>query len=303
MRVLISGASGMIGGALSARLRADGHFVVALSRRPGPGDIGWNPAAGEGPHLASSSAVGEECFDAVVHLAGESIASGRWTAAKKARILDSRVRGTRLLTEALASSRQPPRTLLAASAIGFYGDRPGETLDESSASGGGFLAEVCRQWEAAAEPARAAGVRVVHTRFGMVLSADGGALKPLLTVFRLGLGGPIGSGRQTWSWIALDDVAAALAHLLTAEDVAGPVNVAAPNPLPQRDFAACLGRQLGRPAFLPLPAFGARLALGQMAGELLLPDQRVRPARLLDSGFTFAHPDLPEALRSLLGAR
>ena len=301
MRVLISGASGLIGSALRARLTASGHDVAALSRRPGPGDVGWNPATGQGPHLASPTAVGEElAFDAVVHLAGESIASGRWTPAKKARILDSRLRGTRLLAEALASMRQPPRTLLSASASGFYGDRPGEVLDESSPSGSGFLADVCRQWEAAAEPARAAGLRVVHPRFGMVLSPNGGALEPLLTVFRLGLGGPIGNGRQVWSWIALDDVAAALAHLLAAEDVAGPVNVAAPNPLPQREFAACLGRELRRPAVLPLPAFAARLVLGEMAGELLLPDQRVRPARLIDSGFTFALPDLPEALHSLL---
>ena len=294
MNVLISGAHGLIGSTLSAKLRSAGHSVTALTRSPRPGAIGWDPDAGrlEGGQL--------EGFDAAVHLAGESIASGRWTAAKKKEILDSRVRGTRLLSETLAKLTQKPATLVLASAIGYYGHRPGEVLDESSSAGQCFLAEVCRQWEAAADPAKQAGIRTAHTRFGIVLSPKGGALKPLLTVAKLGLGGPVGNGRQMWSWIALEDVAGALVHALTQDDLSGPVNVVAPNPVPQREFAATLGRVLGRPALMPLPAFAARLILGQMASELLLPDQRVRPARLLDSSYRFAFTDLETALRAML---
>lgn len=289
MNVLISGARGLIGGALTARLQSSGHSVTALSRSPRAGELGWHFEAAQ-----------LEPFDAVVHLAGESIASGRWTAAKKAAILETRVRTTTRLAQALATLKRPPGSLIVASAIGCYGDRPGEVLDENSSYGDGFLAQVDRRWEAAAEPARAAGVRVVHPRFGIVLSPDGGALKPLLTVFKLGLGGPIGSGRQMWSWIALEDVAAALVHLLVTDSLAGPVNVVAPNPLPERDFAAILGRVLRRPAFMPLPAFAARLVLGEMATELLLADQDVRAGRLLDSGYSFAFTDLETALRSML---
>ncbi|MFI5267204.1 MAG: TIGR01777 family oxidoreductase [Chloroflexota bacterium] len=289
MNVLISGAHGLIGRALTAKLQAGGHAATALSRSPRPDEISWDF---DGAQL--------EAFDAVVHLAGESIASGRWTAAKKAAILESRVSLTTKLSEALAMLERPPRTLIVASAIGFYGDRPGEVLDEGSSSGDGFLAEVCRQWEAAAEPARAAGIRVAHSRFGIVLSPHGGALKPLLAVFKLGLGGPIGSGRQMWSWIALEDVASALVHVLVTDNIAGPINFTAPSPLPERDFATVLGRVLRRPAFTPLPAFAARLVLGEMANELLLSDQNVRPTRLLDSGYSFAFTDLEAALPSML---
>jgi len=288
VHVLISGAHGLVGSALSAKLESGGPSVTALSRSPSAGEIGWDFDRSQ-----------LEPFDAVVHLAGESIASGRWNPAKKAAILETRVRTTTQLAQALAELPHPPRTLVVASAIGFYGDRPGAVLDESSSAGEGFLADVCRAWEAAAEPARAAGIRVAHTRFGIVLSPKGGALKPLLTVFKLGLGGPIGSGRQMWSWIALEDVAAALVHVLDTDNLAGPVNFVAPNPLPERDFAAVLGRVLRRPAFMPLPAFAARLVLGEMADELLLPDQNVRSC-LADSGYSFAFTQLEAALRSML---
>jgi uncharacterized protein len=288
MKVLVSGARGLIGSALSAKLQAAGHSVTALSRSPEPGEVGWDFQVAQ-----------LEPFDAVVHLAGESIANGRWTPGKKAAILESRVPTTTRLAEALGKLG-PARTLLVASAIGYYGHRPGEALDEDSPAGGGFLAEVCRRWEAAAEPARAAGVRVAHSRFGVVLSPKGGALKPLLTAFKLGLGGPIGSGRQTWSWIALEDVASGLMHLLLTESLAGPVNFTAPNPLPERDFATILGRVVRRPAFMPLPALAARLVLGEMADELLLPDQNVRPTRLIESGYPFAFTELEAALRSML---
>jgi uncharacterized protein len=290
----MSGAGGLIGSALSERLRASGREVVGLSRSPHAGDLGWNPKAGrlDVPAL--------EGFDAVVHLAGESIANGRWTAVKKAEILTTRVRGTDLLACSLAKVQRKPSTLIVASAVGYYGHRPDEVLTEDSASGGGFLAEVCRQWEAAAEPARQAGIRVVHPRFGMVLSAKGGALAPLLVVTKLGLGGPIGSGRQLWSWVALDDLVGAITYALEHTDITGPMNVVAPNPVPQRQFAATLGRVLYRPGFMPLPAFAARIVLGQMADELLLADQNVRPAKLLASGYQFAHSDLELALRSML---
>jgi uncharacterized protein len=294
MNVLVTGATGLIGSALTAKLQSAGHSVTALSRSPKPGQIGWNPGTGE-LNLATL-----EDFDAAVHLAGESIAGGRWTAARKALILDSRVRGTNLLARSLAKLERPPRVLVAASAVGYYGHRPGEVLDEASPSGEGFLAEVCRQWEAAADPARAAGIRTAHTRFGIVLSPHGGALKPLLTTGRLGLGGPIGDGRQVWSWVALEDVAGALVHALQTDTIDGPVNVVNPNALPQREFAKVLGRVLHRPSFMPLPAFAAHLILGQMADELLLASQHVRPGRLLDSGYHFAQTELATALRSML---
>jgi uncharacterized protein (TIGR01777 family) len=294
MRVLVSGARGLIGSALSARLSSQGHEVVGLARSPRPGEIGWDPKAGR------LNAAELEGFDAVVHLAGESIASGRWTAAKKAEILDSRVRGTRLLAATLATSERKPGALVVASAIGCYGHRPGEELTEDSPPGDGFLAEVCRQWESAADPAREAGIRTLHSRFGIVLSSAGGALKPLLTVTRLGLGGPVGSGRQIWSWVALGDVAGALAHMLATESLSGPVNVVAPHPVPQRQFAGALGRALQRPAVVPLPAFAARLVLGQMAGELLLSSQNVKPGKLLASGYRFDFPELEAALRAVL---
>ncbi len=297
MKILLTGASGLIGSALTAKLTDAEHEVTRLVRSS-PNrerrEIQWDPSAGR------LDAAALEGFDAVVHLAGESIATGRWTAAKKERIRSSRVQGTRLLAETLARLQRPPEILVSASAIGYYGDRGDEELDEGSAPGSGFLAEVCRQWEAAAEPAREAGIRVVHPRIGVVLSATGGALAKLVPMFRLGLGGPIGSGRQHVSWITLDDLVGAICHVIATGSLSGPVNAVAPEPATNREFARALGRALRRPARLPAPAFALRAMLGPMADELLLASTRVIPRRLVDSGFAFDDPDLEPAFRRLL---
>ena len=301
MLIAVTGSTGLVGGALAPRLAAGGHRVVRLVRStttallPGERAVSWDPDAGA---IDSTGLVGVE---AVVHLAGESIASGRWTEARKRRIRASRVGSTRLLAEALARLARPPRVLVAASATGYYGDRGDEVLREDSAPGRGFLASVCREWEAAAEPAARRGIRVVHLRIGLVLSRDGGALAALLTPFRLGAGGPVGSGAQWWSWITLDDLVGAILHALVTEPLAGPVNAVAPNPVTNREFAKTLGRVLRRPALLPLPAFAARLVLGEMAGALLLASARVVPARLQATGYAFREPVLEGALRRELG--
>lgn len=298
MRILVTGSTGLIGSALIPFLTAGGHTVTRLVRsapRPGEREVRWDPERGE------ADRPGLEGQDAAVHLAGENIAGGRWTAERKARIRDSRVRGTQFLCESLARLDRPPKVLLCASATGYYGDRKDEVLREESAPGSGFLAEVCRAWEAAAEPALRAGIRVVSLRFGVVLSPAGGALAKMLPPFRLGLGGRIGTGRQYMSWIALDDAVGAACHALTAEALGGPVNAVAPNPVRNLEFAQTLGRVLSRPALLPLPAFAARLALGEMAEELLLASARVEPARLTAAGYPFRHPCLEGALRALLG--
>jgi uncharacterized protein (TIGR01777 family) len=242
-----------------------------------------------------------EGLDAVVHLAGENIATGRWNAAKKARIRDSRVQGTRLLCEALAQLVHPPRVLISTSAIGYYGDRGAHTLRENSAPGRGFLAEVCQAWEAATAPAVQRGLRVVLLRLGMVLSPTGGALARMLTPFRLGLGGVVGSGQQYMSWIALADVLGAIRHILDTETLHGPVNAVAPQPVANQVFTTVLGTVLHRPTRFPLPAFVARLAFGEMADALLLASTRVLPAQLQASGYTFQYPDLEATLRHLLG--
>jgi hypothetical protein len=297
MKVLVTGSSGLVGSALLSQLESDGHTVTRLVRsRRGTGEaqVLWEPQAGA---IDSASLEG---LDAVVHLAGESIAAGRWTAARKARILESRTKGTRLLAEALASLRERPKALVSASAVGYYGDRGEEALREESASGSGFLADVCRQWEAAAAPAAQVGIRVVHPRFAMILSTAGGALQRLLLPFRLGLGGKLGSGQQFMSWVALDDVVGAICHALTHDDLQGPVNTVSPTPVRNHEFTRTLGRVLRRPTVFPLPALAARLAFGQMADELLLASQRVEPAKLLASGYQFAFPDLESALRHLL---
>ena len=297
MRILVSGSTGLVGSVLVPRLVADGHQVVRLLREkmvPGEKGIAWNPAAG----ILDAKTL--EGFEAVVHLAGESIASGRWTHAKKARIRDSRVVGTALLADRIAGLPRPPGVLLCASAIGFYGNRGDETLREDSPPGKDFLGRVCRDWEAASEPAARKGVRVVRLRFGVILSPAGGALAKMLTPFRLGLGGPIGDGRQYMSWIAIDDAVDSLLHALTPKLPAGPVNIVSPNPATNAEFARTLGRVLGRPAFLPMPAFAARLAFGEMADALLLSSQRVAPDRLVASGYAFRYPALEQALRHLL---
>ncbi len=294
MNVLISGATGFLGGTLIPELEAGGHRVTRLTRSPkSADDLGWDPEAGTIDDL--------EGTDAVVHLAGESIAEGRWTPEKKRRILESRRKGTRLLSEAIAALSAPPSVMVSASAVGYYGDRGNELLTEESDPGSGFLAEVCRDWEAAAEPAREAGIRVVHPRVGIVLSTKGGALGATLPIFKLGLGGKVGSGRQYWSWVTLDDVVGAFVHALTNESVSGPVNVGSPNPLTNAEYTKVLGHVLNRPTIFPVPAPAARIVLGEVADELLLASQRMQPARLEETGYAFRHPDLEDALRHVLG--
>lgn len=295
MKVLISGATGLVGSALARSLEAAGHFVTGLTRStPGDRGIHWEPMAGEIDRAALAG------FEAVVHLAGENIAAGRWTAEQKARIRDSRVRGTTLLATALSQLTEPPRVFVSASAVGFYGSRGEEALTEASPPGEGFLADVCQEWERATEPASQKGIRVVHTRFGVILSAAGGALAKMLLPFKMGVGGTIGAGKQWMSWIALDDTIEAIGHCLATESLSGPVNVVAPSPVTNYEFTKTLGRVLGRPTVLPMPAFAARLVFGEMANELLLGSVRVQPTRLLESGFTFRYPQLEGALRHLL---
>ena len=297
-RILISGASGLLGTVLSSFLSTGGHKVVRLTRsgtRQEPGAIPWDPEHG----VADGSLL--EGFDAVIHLAGENIAGGRWTASRKRKIRDSRVQGTRRLAEQLAMCRDKPSVLVSASAVGYYGHQGESELNESAKRGEGFLADVCEAWEQAADPAREAGIRVVHPRFGMILSPAGGALAKMLTPFSLGLGGPLGNGRQWWSWVAVDDAAAAITHAIDVQEVSGPMNVVAPNPVRNREFTRTLAAVLRRPAFLPAPAFGLRLLLGEMADELLLPSQRVLPGVLDRTGFRFAYPTLDAALRHVLG--
>jgi uncharacterized protein len=295
--VLVTGSRGLIGPALIDELRASGHRPLRLIRsESAPGDdvVRWDPDA------ATIDAAAIEGVGGVVHLAGHLIGRPWWTAGHKARVLDSRVRGTRLLAETLAGLANPPRVLVSASAVGFYGDRNGEELDESSPSGTGFVAEVCRQWEGSTAPAAEAGIRVVVTRSGIVLSEKGGALPPMLLPFRLGLGGRIGAGRQYWPWISLDDEVGALTHLLTSA-LKGPVNLVAPQATTNADFARVIGRVLRRPAVVPAPALFVKIAAGpEMANEMMLLSQRVVPRRLMKDGFTFKHETLESALRDIL---
>ena len=294
-KVLVSGSSGLIGAALVRRLTAKGWQVTRLIRTipSGAAQITWDIARPIPPQSVSG-------FDAVLHLAGESIAE-RWTEAKKRAVRDSRVVGTRNISEALAHAAERPAVLLSASAIGIYGDRGDQVLDEQSSPGEGFLAEVCREWESATEAASKAGIRTVQARFGIVLSRSGGALAKMLGPFRLGVGGKVGSGRQWWSWVALDDVIGAIEHVMKTGTLAGPVNVVSPNPVTNREFTRSLASAVARPAVFPMPAWAARLALGEMANELLLASQRVEPARLRVSGYRFARSDLGSALVSILG--
>jgi uncharacterized protein len=295
MNVLVTGASGFVGSALVPALTTGGHSVRRLVRRvpAGADEYRWDPSAGDVEPAAL------EGLDAVVHLAGETVA-GRWTDDKKERILRSRVNGTRTLSEALAGLEGRPRVLVTASAIGYYGDRGDEQLTEQSSSGDGFLAEVVREWEAASGPAEQAGIRVVRLRFGIVLSPAGGALKTMLTPFRLGVAGRLGSGRQWMSWISIDDVVGAIQHALVTDELAGVANTVAPNPVTNAEFTKTLGRVLGRPTLLPVPGAALRLALGEFSQEALS-STRVVPRRLLESGYEFRHPDLEQALRHVLG--
>ncbi len=299
MKILVSGASGLVGTKLTAALTGAGYQVGRLVRdrsRAAGSDVVWNPAAGQ---LEPSALA--DC-DAVINLAGESIASGRWSEKKKEQILQSRVAGTRTIATALAAIADRPRTLINASAIGFYGDRGDEILSETSSIGSGdFLSGVCRDWENATEPAVKAGVRVVLERFGVILSAQGGALKKMLLPFRLGLGGKIGSGQQYMSWVAIDDVVGATLFCIGSPSLHGPVNVVAPQPVTNAEYTKTLGRVLRRPTIFPMPAIIARAAFGQMADELLLSSQRVEPVKLLDSGYVFKYPNLEPALVHVLG--
>lgn len=299
MRVLISGSSGLIGSALSRTLVDGRHTVVRLARGPVSGDattVSWDP------ERQTIDRAGLEGFDAVVHLAGEPLL-GRWTTEKKRRIADSRVRGTRLIAETLASLARRPGVLVCASAAGYYGNRGDEILTEESTPGSGFLADVVRGWESAADPARQAGIRVVHVRTGLVLARGGGLLKILLLPFQLGLGGPIGSGRSYWSWIALVDLIAAYRFAIARESVSGAINAAAPNPVTNREFARTLGAVLGRPAVLPVPPVALRFVFGREAADDMLSGFRLQPARLQAAGFRFQFPDLEPALRHELERR
>lgn len=295
MKVAISGASGMVGQDLTSLLKGQGDSVTSLTRSPkSPEDVRWDPAQGV---LDESKLAG---VDAFVHLAGESIAEGRWNEAKKARIRDSRVVGTRLVAETLARMSDGPKTLIQASAIGYYGDRGAEVCQEDSSPGTGFLPDVCVAWEAASAPAEAAGIRVVKLRIGVVLSPRGGALAKMLLPFRIGAGGVIGSGKQYFSWIALDDLTQVIRFALLESGLSGPVNAVAPHAVTNHDYTKTLGKVLGRPTIFPMPAFAARLAFGEMADALLLASTRVVPNRLQQAGYTFRHPELEPALRSML---
>lgn len=293
-KVLISGASGLIGGAISSSLTAQGYVVNRLTRKPSrnSGDVVWDPMQPIAPEKVSG-------FEAVIHLAGENI-FGVWTKEKKQRILDSRVTGTKNLVAGLARSEQKPRVFLCASAIGYYGNRGNEILSEDSASGDGFLAEVCREWEAASAPAKDAGIRTVNIRTGIVLSSKDGALKKMLTPFRLGLGGKLGSGKQWWSWIHIDDMVGGIHHALEQEALNGPVNFTGSNPATNAEMTLTLAHVLSRPAFFNAPAFVLRLALGHSADELLLSSQRVEPEKLRSSGYEFKFPSLEGALKNLV---
>lgn len=298
MKILISGSTGLIGTELTEHLSRKGvevgRLVRAKSSASGP-QVLWNPVA----RIIDSKSL--EGFDAIVHLGGDPIAEGRWTPEKKARIRDSRVRGTRFLAESLARLSRPPKAFLCASAVGFYGDRGDETLTEESGPGKGFLPEVGQQWEEACQPAAQARMRVVNLRFGIVMSPKGGALKKMLPPFRFGLGGRLGSGKQWMSWISLPDAAGAIAHALGNESLKGPVNIVCPNPITNQEFTLALGRALHRPAVMPVPAFAVRLLFGEMADAALLASTRVEPKRLKSTGYRFQHPELESALCELLG--
>lgn len=298
LRVVIAGATGLLGSALARDLARDGHRAIALTRRPaGPDDAGWDPAAGRLDPAALAGA------DAVVQLTGVP-PDRRWTAAARRAIRDSRVAPTALLARTIARLERRPRVLVTASGTAFYGDRGEEWLDESSPAGEGFLARLVAEWEAAATPAREAGVRVVHLRTGPVIASRGRFLGRMVPLFRLGLGGPIGSGRQWLSWIEIEDLVAAMRLAIGDDALSGPVNAVTPEPVRNADFARALGAALGRPALIPVPAFALRLVFGRaMADATVLASARVRPARLEALGYRFRHPRIGGALEAALGRR
>ena len=302
MKVIVTGSTGLVGRALVRSLLADGHEVTRLVRgdsqafrAPGTAAVHWDPERGE------IDAQALEGHDAAVHLAGENVGEGRWDEEKKRRIIESRVKGTTLLAGALAGLNAKPRVLVSASATGFYGDRGAEVLREESASGEGFLPEVCREWEKATLAASQAGIRVVHLRIGVVLAGEGGALRKMLTPFKLGLGGKIGSGGQYMNWITLEDLIGVIRRAIEDESLRGPVNAVAPQQVTNAEFTKALGHVLGRPTIFAVPAFAARLAFGEIADAALLASTRVEPARLKEAGYQFKHPEIEGALRSVLG--
>ena len=298
--IAISGATGLVGNALVESLSRSDDRILNVTRdtsRRSMDDIIWSPNSG----IVNPARL--EGTDAFVHLAGENIATGRWTDTKKSRIRNSRVEGTRVVASTLARMDRKPSVLVCASAIGFYGDRGSKILDESAGAGTGFLADVCRDWEASAQPAEDAGIRVVHLRIGVIISRDGGALPQMLTPFKLGVGGRIGNGRQYWSWVSIEDVAGAIHHVIDDDTIRGAVNCVVPEPVTNNDFTKALGSVLGHPTIFPRPCFAARLALGEMANDLLLSSTRVLPRRLESSGYTFRQPDLRRALETEIHAR
>ena len=298
MNILVTGASGMVGSALVPILAARGHRVVRMVRgRPAQGaqEIYWNPDAGD---IDAPSLPG---LDAVVHLAGENIGAGRWTGARKRRILDSRVTGTRLLAGTLSRLERPPKVMISSSAVGYYGDRGAEILREDSSPGSGFLADVCRQWEEAASKAGEGNIRLVLVRTGMVISAGGGALARMLPAFRLGFGGRLGSGKQYISWITLEDLLEVFLFALSQPALSGAVNAVAPTPVTNTEFTRTLGRLLSRPTLIPVPSLVIRLMFGEMGEQVLLASTRVDPARLTQARFQFRFPELEGALRQCLG--
>jgi uncharacterized protein (TIGR01777 family) len=297
MRLLVTGSSGLVGGALVPSLKAGGHEVLRLVRRSpkGEDEARWDPEAG------AIDAASLEGVDAAVHLAGENIADGRWTAARKARLRGSRVGPTRLLAESLAGLKRKPKVLISASAVGYYGNRGDAWLTETDPPGDDFLGRLSVEWEGATRPARDAGIRVVSPRIGIVLSPAGGALGKMLLPFKAGLGGVVGPGTQYMSWIALDDLLGVIHHLLDRSELAGPVNAVAPTPVTNQEFTKTLGRVLRRPTVAPVPTFALRLAFGEMADAALLASTRARPERLLASGYRFRFPELEGALRHVLG--
>lgn len=295
--IAITGASGMVGSALRKQLAGDGVRFKSISRNQPKSyedDIQWDIDRG----FVNKDLL--EGLDAVVHLAGESIATGRWTEKKKHRIKHSRIAGTTTLCEALAGLENKPKVLVAASAIGYYGNRGDELLDEFSEPGNGFLVDVCRGWEDATAAAEEAGIRVVNLRIGVVLDKSGGALSAMLTPFKLGVGGKMGSGKQYMSWVTLTDLVRAIEHCIATESLSGPVNAVAPNPSTNLEFTKALGKTLGRPTLFPMPGFAARLALGQMADDLLLASTRVTPSKLQSTGFEFQHSEILPALQHAL---
>lgn len=293
MKVLVTGSTGLVGKKIVSGLKSGGHQVARLVRGEpkGADEFSWDPDAGK---INASAFDG---VDAVIHLAGEGIASKRWSAEQKAKIKDSRVKGTLLLSNTIAALQKAPKALVSASAIGFYGDRGSEMLTEASTNGDGFLAEVCREWEGATRAAEAVGVRVVHARLGVVLSREGGALKMMLPPFMMGAGGPLGDGRQYMSWVDVDDAAKAFIYLATEANVSGAVNVVAPNPHTNGEFTKTLAKVISRPAFFPVPTIGVKVMFGEMGTELLLASNRVSAEKIVGSGFKFNYPELDGALK------